>query len=156
MYQIFVLTWQHTDLKASAPLVRHFNNKKRSCAVKEPASLCSATLCVRHSVATSLLFGGTYSLSWRAAVRGAGGSHQALPLAWCWHWSGVEGTEIWQHCHKNQSLQTPGKETYFPPNTHTHTHTHTHKHKVKKSSRSECTHAATACQHRSGVTRLHM
>lgn len=113
--------------------------------MKEPISLYSATLCVRHSVATSLLFGRTYSMSWRAPVRKAGGSHQALPLAWCWHWTGVEGTEIWQPCHKNQTLQTPGKETHPPPLTNVRTH----KHKVKKSSRSECTHAATACQRRS-------
>lgn len=54
-----------------------------SSPVKEPVSFSSATLRVRHSVATSLLFEGTYSLLLRAPVRGAGGSHQALPLPWC-------------------------------------------------------------------------
>lgn len=108
-------------------------------------------LCVCASVSgTSLLFDGTYSSSWRAPVRQAGGSHQTLPFTQCWRWSVVEGTEIWQPCHKNQTLQR--EKRLCPPHTpHPASYcTHTHTHKVKKSSRSERKHAARACQCRSG------
>lgn len=121
---------------------------------KQFPSAVPLCVCVTQ-VATSLLFGRTYSLSWRAPVREAGGSHQALPLARCWHWSGVEGTEIWQPCHKNQPLQTPGRED-LPPPPPPLPDVGTREHKVKKSSRSERTHAAPACQRASTWRGLYM
>lgn len=123
MCQIFVLTRQPTDLKASVPFVRHFNNKKRSCAAKEAVSLCSATLCVRHSVATSLLFGkNIFPVVAGRRQRGgwlSSGAATCLVLALIWRGGNRDLTALPQ---KSEPSDARKRDLLSPP-THTHTHT---------------------------------
>lgn len=84
---------------------------------------------------------GLVALIRRCHLLGAG-----IDLAWKEQRSDSTATKI-------RALQSPGKETHSPHlSLHINVRTimHTHIHKVKKSSRSECMRAASACQCTSG------